>query len=128
MTARRLHRLTAAFLVALSFLLPLQMAWGAVAAYCEHETTTQGAQHLGHHPHEHKADARDADAKKPAVKKPAVDSDCASCHVSSPALAADALAGLWPAGLAATLAAATSDAHASAPTRAPDRPQWRRLA
>lgn len=127
MTCRRLHRLTAAFLVALSFLLPLQVAWGAAAAYCEHETT-QGAKHFGHHQHEHKADAHDAEAKKPVAKKLVVDNDCASCHISSSAIAADALAGLWPAGLAAGLVAATSDAHASAPTRAPDRPQWRRLA
>lgn len=128
MTIRRLHRLTAAFLMALSFLLPLQVAWGAAAAYCEHETTTQGAKHFGHHQHEHKADAHDAEAKKPMAKKLVVDNDCASCHISSSAIAADASSGLWPTGLAAGLVAVTSDAHASAPTRAPDRPQWRRLA
>ena len=69
MTIHRLYRLTAALLVALSLLLPLQVAWGAAAAYCEHETTTQGAKHFGHHQHEHKADVHDAEAKKPMVKK-----------------------------------------------------------
>lgn len=44
-----LHRL---ILVCLVFMLPLQMAWAAAGAYCEHEHG-QAAQHFGHHDHVH---------------------------------------------------------------------------
>ncbi len=110
----------------LALLLPLQFAWGAAAAYCQHETGTPAARHLGHHVHEHQADAG---AKKPAAgAKLAVDSDCMACHASGAALTSELAACLPALVQAGRLAAPPLDAHTSAPARAPDRPQWPRLA
>jgi len=127
MSQRPFHRLTIAFLVMLSFLLPLQVAWGAAAAYCEHEVTTEASKHFGHHQHEHKADVHDTAAKKSSVKKSVVDNDCAACHMSSSALAADLSGYLPTSSLSSDLVPGTLNAHASAFARAPDRPQWARL-
>lgn len=127
MTFRRIHRLTTAFLVMLSFLLPLQVAWGAAAAYCEHETTVEATKHFGHHQHEHKADSHDAAAKKSSAKKIGLDNDCASCHMSSSAIVADLSGRVAPLSVSDGLAPNKANAHKSALARAPDRPQWARL-
>ena len=107
--------------IVLALLLPLQFSWGAVLGYCQHETTPAEAEHVGHHPHEHQAGKA-----KPAGDK--ADADCGSCHVSS-------LTGLLAPDLQAPapaprgdLVAALPHRYPSAPQRAPDRPQWPRLA
>ncbi|MCE4555072.1 cation efflux protein, CzcI family [Pelomonas cellulosilytica] len=128
MLLRSFHRLTVTFLVMLSLLLPLQVAWGSAAAYCEHETTTEASKHFGHHQHEHKGSSHDVSAKKSTVKKAVVDNDCAACHMSSSAIACVAAEGVSAPGLSSDLVPRTSGAHESALARAPDRPQWRRLA
>ena len=72
-------------------ILALQLSWGVVAAYCEHESG-RAAEHFGHH-------SSDADAHKLAfdgndeppgsVKKASAHSHCSSCaHIS---LSIDAL-------------------------------------
>lgn len=109
----------------LALLLPLQFAWGAAAAYCQHETGLQSATHVGHHAHEHKADEG---TKKAASANLAVDNDCTACHASCSAMACEPPASMQALALTSRLNVPTLDAHASAPTRAPDRPQWRRLA
>jgi len=109
----------------LALLLPLQFTWGAAAAYCQHEGGSQKVEHLGHHAHEHQADEA---AKKPANAKLGIDNDCTACHASCAAMAptvAPCIDGLL---LSYRPALTTPDAHASAPARAPDRPQWPRLA
>lgn len=71
------------FLILLLFVLPLQMSWAAASAYCLHEEG-KAAEHLGHHNHQHKADAD----KKPVADKKVADkqakgqahSDCNVCH------------------------------------------------
>ena len=71
------------FLILLLFVLPLQMSWAAASAYCLHEEG-KAAQHLGHHSHQHKADAD----KQPVADKKVADkqskgqphSDCNVCH------------------------------------------------
>ena len=108
----------------LALLLPLQFAWGAAAAYCQHETGAQSAKHVGHHAHEHKADEG---TKKPASAKLTVDNDCTACHATCSAMACDAPVAIEALALTSRLDVPTFDAHASAPTRAPDRPQWARL-
>jgi len=66
------------FLLLLLFVLPLQMSWAAASAYCLHEEG-KAAQHLGHHSHQHKADAdKQASADKQAKGQP--HSDCNVCH------------------------------------------------
>jgi hypothetical protein len=109
----------------LALLLPLQFTWGAAAAYCQHETSAPTARHIGHHAHEHKADDG---TKKPASAKLTVDNDCTACHATCSAVACEPPVSIAALALTGRLAAPTVDAHASAPGRAPDRPQWRRLA
>ena len=110
----------------LAVLLPLQFAWGVAAAYCQHEPTTQAA-HVGHHAHEHQAGSQ-AEAKKPAAAKLMADSDCTACHATCSAIGCEAVAGVEGLVLTGRLAVPLLDAYASAPGRAPDRPQWLRLA
>lgn len=112
----------------LALLLPLQFAWGTAAAYCQHETGAQAARHVGHHAHEHQAGQADQAAKKPAAAKLAVDNDCTACHATCSALAFEAPACIEPLAPAGRPALAPVDTPTSAPARAPDRPQWRRLA
>jgi cytochrome c5 len=106
----------------LALLLPLQLTWAAVGEYCEHETSPKAAQHFGHHAHAHKADD-----KKPQGKA-AFDSDCSFCHAGAPAAMANQAPNL-PALLAPVVfAPSVVTDPPSALARAPDRPQWLRLA
>lgn len=114
-----MRRILLIFLVAL---LPVQLAWAATAAYCQHESAML-SQHFGHHQHEHNADTGGK-----APKKSALDVDCSICHAASvqaalPAqtrvVSADALPAMgWP----------HEQAFSSESARAPDRPQWLGLA
>lgn len=107
----------------LALLLPLQFAWGAAASYCQHETSGAAVQHLGHHEHVHQAET-----KQPVSSKLVVDNDCASCHATCSAVASELAANAeLPTGVGA-LPVPPSEAHTSALARAPDRPQWLRLA
>ncbi len=113
-------RLVALFL---ALLLPLQFAWGAAAAYCQHETAPKLAQHLGHHEHVHK------DATKKTVEaKLHIDSDCAYCNAAAPHAFTHEQAPLPELAPASFVNGLPSIALSSAPARAPDRPQWARLA
>lgn len=66
-------------LLAILFLLilPLQWTTAAVAAYCQHELEGKAQQHLGHHAHEHQADATKTDSDPGNTD---FDADCPSCH------------------------------------------------
>lgn len=103
-------------------LLPLQLAWGAVSAYCQHESGAT-AKHLGHHEHVHKVNG-----KKAVDLKVAPDNDCGTCH------GAGATALVGPQAALPTLPAVTtprterSRAPPSLPPEGPYRPQWPRLA
>lgn len=62
-------------------ILPLQLSWAAVAAYCQHEKAPAKAVHFGHHEHEHH-DEGAADADPHAKKSPlAMDEDCGTCQL-----------------------------------------------
>lgn len=74
----------------LLLILPIQFAWSAAAAYCQHEQVPAKS-HIGHHAHEHEA-AGDAGSKvsgkhledesaSKAVKLVG-DNDCGYCHLS----------------------------------------------
>ncbi len=111
------------FALFLAFTLLFQMSWAVAATYCEHETTPRAAMHFGHHVHVHKS----VDGKKPVAGKLAVDDDCSYCHAEHAAIIAMALPDV---GAVASPSAsfAQPSMHGSAPARAPDRPQWLRLA
>jgi len=106
-----------------ALLLPLQFAWAGAAAYCEHETSSVRAEHFGHHAHVH-----EAEGGQKASGKFVADADCGACHATGSMLAAN---------ITGARALPSSSAHAvptpllpiaSAVGRAPDRPQWLRLA
>ena len=111
------------FVLLLASALLFQMSWAVAATYCEHETSPEATMHFGHHVHVHKS----VDAKKNVAGQLAVDDDCSYCHAGHAALIATACAGVAP---EATASAAFSPPPlpGSAPARAPDRPQWLRLA
>ena len=115
-----MYRLVALFF---ALLLSLQFAWGAAAAYCQHETTIETAKHFGHHEHVHKVDG-----KKPADTKLAGDNDCGACHASCSAVASDGTDGVEAPVTTRRVVFPSAPSHACALARAPDRPQWRCLA
>jgi hypothetical protein len=105
------------------FLLPLQFAWGAVAAYCQHE---QGAAsgHFGHHEHVHKAEH----GKKADAGQWAADNDCGTCHAAGlTALTGASAPAATPLVRQPPMEALAHPALA-APQEPPERPQWARLA
>ena len=107
----------------LALLMPLQLVWGSAAAYCGHETAPQAAKHFGHHEHVHKVDT-----KKPADTKLVGDNDCGPCHATFSALTTDPVAATGVLFAARRFVMPSAPSVASALTRAPDRPQWLRLA
>jgi len=110
------------FALLLALLLPIQFAWSAASVYCEHEPVEPRSSHFGHHVHVHQGDA-----KKATTPKLAPDTDCASCHATSaPVITSttDSSALVCSALFTKRL---VKSAFASATSRTPDRPQWRRL-
>ena len=79
--------------------------------------------HFGHHVHVHKA----VDGKQHVVGKLAVDDDCSDCHAGHAAIIPMAFDG-FAAVPSSTASFSQPFLHGSAPARAPDRPQWLRLA
>jgi len=108
----------------LALLLPLQIAWGAAAAHCQHETDSQALPHFGHHEHVHKGDAK----KAPAGNNLVADNDCGYCHATGVAAVIDAAPSTLPPAVVSNVAVPVERRHASALARAPDRPQWPCLA
>ena len=108
----------------LALLLPLQLAWGAAAAHCQHETDPQAVQHFGHHEHVHKSDAK----KAPTGNNLVADNDCGFCHATGAAVVAEATPSTDAPMVNSSVAVPAEQRHSSALARAPDRPQWLRLA
>jgi hypothetical protein len=107
----------------LAFALLFQTNWAVAATYCGHETSSTAAMHFGHHGHVH----RSADGKMHVASQLAVDDDCCDCHAEHAAIIPMAFDGI----VAMTSASASfprPSMHGSALARAPDRPQWLRLA
>ena len=74
------------FLVLLMLLVPLQLSWAAVSAYCEHEPEA-ASHHVGHHEHKHQQDQSDHGNDSGPDSKlnnfdADCDADCGVCHVS----------------------------------------------
>ena len=74
-TIRRMRRLIIIFMLVM---LPLQVSWAAIAAYCNHETGA-AAQHLGHHEHQHHAQDSQPEKEAPSSQ---FDGDCGFCQFS----------------------------------------------
>ena len=69
-------------LIFLLLIVPLQFAWAAAGAYCQHEQGTS-SMHFGHHAHNHDGKHDGADGKAKAGK---VHLDCNSCHATANAI------------------------------------------
>jgi hypothetical protein len=119
-----MHRFVVLFI---ALLLPFQFVWGAAAAYCEHAATVETAKHFGHHEHVHTADLK-ADPKQVVDTKLVGDNDCGTCHATCSAIANGAPAGMPGPELGTRPVFPAAQRLPSALARAPDRPQWLRLA
>jgi hypothetical protein len=112
------------FALFLAFTLLFQMSWAVAATYCEHETSSRAATHFGHHVHVHKS----VDGKKQVGNsKLAVDDDCSWCNAGHAVIIAAAFTAIV-ANAPAAVNFPEPSMHGSALARAPDRPQWLRLA
>ncbi|WP_444634851.1 cation efflux protein, CzcI family [Cupriavidus oxalaticus] len=117
-------------LILLALILPLQFAWAGAAAYCRHEVAAAAKQHLGHHEHQHKADAgqhetkADTDGDKLGIADP----DCGVCHIASLPFARADAPPMQASQHVEQAQAPPQPGFSSHSARAPDRPQWSRLA
>ncbi len=143
------------FLILLVLLLPLQSAWAAATAYCQHEQRPAAKWHLGHHQHQHRGDGKaeaqtygkadhgsvleadngpdhnattKADANHGTDAKGLFDPDCGTCHLASLPFACPEPAILPALRLPRAVLVAHDFHYTSLHPRAPDRPQWLRLA
>lgn len=117
------------FAIVLVCLLPLQFSWAVAAPYCGHEAVAAQARHLGHHEHQHLADAP-ADGEHGAAAKQAagaIDADCGQCHGTGAGLPVPAVAVCCDSRVA-HLCDAVDEATRVGATSPPERPQWVRLA
>lgn len=109
------------FLLVIALLLPLQSAWSAASAYCQHEATAQ-SRHVGHHFHAHEGEAKPATGSQLMA-----DADCTACHAGGAAALPTGLDGPAFAATSPTAELLAAPPFTSALARAPDRPQWLRL-
>ena len=130
--------------ILLLVVMPLQLSWAAVAAFCAHESSPK-APHFGHHAHAH-AQQRSVGVPLDVAKVGALDTvsvssgvnsgvtsdiaiDISDCHFHGPGVAALPTLIVTPAGVAAAPQTVWTAAAVSAPVLAqPDRPQWARHA
>lgn len=112
--------------VLLALLLPLQLSWAVVGEFCQHESAPREAQHFGHHAHAHKAEATTEAGKD--VTKSGAHGDCDFCHAGSPATMSLDSAHVPELAMREARAPFIGIDPPSALARAPDRPQWLRLA
>ncbi|WKB55499.1 DUF2946 family protein [Eleftheria terrae] len=118
---RAMRRWLAVFLLVL---LPLQLTWAAAASYCQHERDA-GVRHLGHHEHQHEADAPQKEG--PASNTLSVlDADCAFCHLGCVKPVASLATLLLPRAAAVHGAALLPDPPGFLLAERIERPNWLR--
>ncbi len=119
--------MTARLIVFLMLVVPLQLAWGAVSAYCEHEAEAV-ADHVGHHVHKHQ---QDSSTKKiepsDGSKTSSFDIDCGVCHAAGAIALCGGITALNFDGSSFTLTPAPSF-HLTLFSSKPERPKWFGLA
>ena len=105
-------------------ILPLQLAWGAAAGYCQHEAGPD-SQHFGHHEHVHKADP----GKASGTADWGQDNDCGTCHAAGATALTSSAAPLHLSVVFSRAPILEAFRRPPAPPpHAPERPQWARLA
>jgi hypothetical protein len=117
--------------IVMLMLLPAQMSWAAVAAYCAHERSGAAAPHVGHHDHGGHAHALAAAsseaADEGAAPSASPDADCGHCHGHCTALPVPHGEALLPSGTASHASILDAPWAVRADAR-PERPQWAGLA
>ncbi|WP_432261361.1 cation efflux protein, CzcI family [Cupriavidus sp. TMH.W2] len=119
-------------LILLALVLPLQFAWAGAAAYCRHEVAGSAKAHLGHHEHQHKANGgkqdKAAGQAEDNAKLGVPDPDCGVCHIASLPFARADAPDVQTMRRVELAPPAPQPGFSSHSARAPDRPQWPRLA
>ena len=116
-------------LLAIFLLIALPLSWtaSAVAAYCKHETTASGQNHMGHHDHQHDVDSVGGATPVDPVQSGGSDPDCGVCHAGG----FGAHGGAINHQRVATSSPGFADCRdilARSLAERPERPQWRVLA
>lgn len=106
-------------------LMPLQLSWAAMSAYCQHENG-DAALHFGHHEHQHEADTA-TKAQLVGDVLADIDPDCSTCNAVCLPLFAR------PTQVDPVMASLPSDPvlrkpRSSPPLERPERPNWHFLA
>jgi hypothetical protein len=104
--------------------MPLQQAWAAVSAYCQHESDA-AANHLGHHEHHHQGASGDESETDSASI--GFHADCGVCHAASVAALPSSVKLALPSIDALVLSGASSLLLLERPSE-PERPNWARPA
>lgn len=105
-------------------LLPVQITWAGISAYCKHETGVS-AQHFGHHEHQHQAQEDESKQDNPTFK---FDGDCSFCQFSGLGMTSMPSKEMGNFLLVASRHMIFSDIPASYRLDRPDRPNWVRAA
>jgi hypothetical protein len=119
--------MTKRLIVFLLLVVPLQLAWGTVSAYCEHETEPT-TEHFGHHVHKHEQDSSTKTIEpSDDTKTGNFDMDCGVCHAACSVALCGGIAELnfSASGFAITPAPSF---HLSLFSSKPERPKWLGLA
>jgi len=113
--------------VFLLFLVPLQLSWAALSAYCEHESKA-ASHHVVHHEHQHQSDqSTNHDDPDGGSKSGSFDADCGVCHAGC----SMALCGVMAAAnfaRADVVFARPPRFHLTPISSKPERPKWLGLA
>ncbi len=113
------------FIVFLMLVVPLQLAWGAVAAYCEHEGEAM-SDHFGHHAHEHDSSTKTIEPSD-GTDTSNFDLDSGAGHVADSIVLCSGIADLNFDGSNCVLRPAASF-HLTFFSAKPERPKWSGLA
>ena len=115
------------FIIFLMLVVPFQLAWGAISAYCEHEADAV-SQHVGHHVHKHQ---QDPSVKKiesgDGTKTSSFDMDCGVCHAACSVVLCGDITTLSFGGSSIVVTPAPS-IHLTLFSSKPERPKWLGLA
>ena len=113
--------------VFLLLVVPLQLAWGAVSAYCGHETEAT-TDHFGHHVHKHEQESSTSPIEpSDNTKTGNFDLDCGVCHAACSVALCGGVADLSFTSSSLALTPAPSF-HLTYFSSKPERPKWFGLA
>lgn len=105
-------------------LLPVQITWAGVSAYCKHESGV-AAKHFGHHEHEHQAQEKESKQSSSTFK---FDGDCGVCQFGGIGFASISSVSIATLPPQVELNEISTDLVSSYRPDRPERPKWVRAA